>query len=67
MSDRGGGGRELERLSREMKEERREDRGWLEVAQSQCKTRALRSKRKTNGRGKLSRDDEVGSNAGSDA
>lgn len=58
----------MERLSREMKEERRrEDRGGFEVAQSQCKTRALRSKRKTNGRGKLSRDDKVGSNARSDA
>lgn len=58
----------MERLSREMKEERRREvRGGFEVAQSQCKTRALRLKRKTNGRSKLSRDDKVSSNVGSDA
>lgn len=51
-----------------MKEERRkESPGGFEVAQSQCKTRTLRLKRKTNGRSKLSRDHKVSSNAGSDA
>jgi hypothetical protein len=47
----------MEMLSREMKEERRrEDRDGFEVAQCQGKTRALRSKMKTQGRDKLGRE-----------